>query len=106
MIKYTIIHQPDYTNVCKIGVLLEPDILPLKFFLSSMRLTSFPDLIKDINADRGYLGDPQGVFFYNDLDEEDFAEGNGFLKSQVKVYHHNFSDELIEKEIFIKKILR
>lgn len=104
MIDYKIIHNPDYTNLSKIGIRLVPDSLPLKFFFSSMRMIKYPELINDVCNDIGFFGDPQGVIFYNDLDGEDFAEGNVFKQNEVKVYHHNFGEVVIER-LFFKKLL-
>ena len=38
------------------------------------------------------------------MDGEDFEEGDVFKKSEVKIYHHNFGEVIVEKLLF-KKML-
>ncbi|MEH2298089.1 MAG: hypothetical protein V7K88_03190 [Nostoc sp.] len=101
---YKIINNPTYTNTMKIGLEVQPENEPLQFFFTSMRLHKYPEFINDILNDRGYLGDPQGVLFYNDLDNEDFATGNVFNKEEVKVYHHVFGESIISRKTFIQMV--
>lgn len=98
--KYTIIENPTYTNVMVIGVEIKPENKPLQYFFTSMQLSTYPDLIECVLNDEGYLGDPQGVIFYSDLDGEDFANNNGFAEDQVKIYHHVFGECTIPKVNF------
>ncbi len=102
--KFEIIQNPSYSNLSKIGISLIPDVITLRFFFSSMRIAKFPELLKNVSSDLGYIGDPQGVIFYKDLDGEDFLEGDIFENEEVKVYHHNFGEEIINKHFF-KSIL-
>lgn len=102
--KYKVIDNPNYTNVMVVGIKIEPENEPLKFFFTTMRLHTYPELIQDILNDRGYLGDPQGVIFYSDLDEEDFANNDIFAEDHVKIYHHVFGECIIQKTIFKKMV--
>ena len=90
--EFKIIENPKYTNRIDFGLHLNPDNDPLKFFFSSMRKEGFPDLIQGAIRGEGYIGSPEGVFFFGDLDGEDFAEGNIFKEHEVKVYHDNFGE--------------
>ena len=98
--EFKIIENPKYTNRIDFGLHLNPDNDPLKFFFSSMRKEGFPDLIQGAIRGEGYIGSPEGVFFFGDLDGEDFAEGNIFKEHEVKVYHDNFGETIITKQLF------
>lgn len=99
--EYTIITHPDYTQACRVGVSLQPDNEPLKFFLSAIRLERFSELLTDAAKKEGYRGDPAGLIFYGDLDGEGFATGEGFDPGQVKVYHHVFGESLVSESLFL-----
>lgn len=102
---YIIIKNPKYTNLIDIGLELQPNNDPLKFFFSSMKIEAFPDLIDSIINNEGYLGSPQGVFLYEDLDGEDFAEGNIFSEDEVKVYNNYIGESILKKNKFISILL-
>lgn len=98
--KYKIIENPTYTNTVKVGLEIEPENEPVKFFFSSMRLNKYPELIHNILNNTSYMGDPQGVLLYNDLDEEDLADDDIFEKDEVKIYHHIFGESILPKKLF------
>lgn len=102
---YKIITNPTYTSLIDIGLELQPNNDPVKFFFSSMKLDAFPALIEGICNNEGYVGSPQGVILYEDLDGEDVAEGNVFSEDEVNVYNHYIGESIVKKNDFMAILL-
>lgn len=100
--KYKIIDFPKYTNAVSIGLEIEPENEPLKYFFSSVKLENMPVVLGNVINSVGFSEEKAGVIYYDDLDGYDISTGQGFESSQVRIYHEVFGDTLVETKLFEK----
>ncbi|MGB4775659.1 MAG: hypothetical protein WBP45_10825 [Daejeonella sp.] len=106
--EYKIIYNPNYTDVVKIGLIIQPDNDPLKFFLSGVNLKNFPELIEYVSGSNSWGQEFISIRFFNDMDWEDKAELNkigGIKEGEVSVYHQIMGGNTVLKEQLFDKIL-
>lgn len=98
---YKITFEPNYTNASKLGLELDPDNEPLKFFFSGIKAENYPILIRRVSDLIGYGNEITWAKFHHELDWEDIENFGEVLNDELIIYHIEFGFTKISCKLFL-----
>jgi len=100
---YKIIENPPYTDWSRVGLELDYECDPLLFFMSSVTIEDFSNLLDCLINSVTYSNRFASFTIYEDLDWED-KEDITIDENEVLIEHHHFGNAVINTK-FLKKLV-